>query len=94
MQYSYNRFVFSVQRCLYELLNRDIFALAQSVGWGHWDREKERYIPDNKRYCINAPMGHLPIVRLTFQNDKWDDYIIDYLPALLQKISSCSCDEI
>src|SRR5919202_766716 len=93
VRYSYGRFGLSVQERLYELLGRDIVALAKAVNWGRWhkdkDDKKERYISSDKDYSINAPVGHLPIIFISFWRD---DYLIRYLPSFLEKISACSLD--
>jgi polyhydroxyalkanoate synthesis regulator phasin len=84
LKYSYGRFGFSVQKRLYELLQRDIIALSEALNWGTWDDKKTRYAPKDKQYSINSPVGHLPIVDV---NDFHHE--IYYLPSLLENIPSC-----
>jgi archaellum component FlaC len=93
IKYSYGRFGFSIQQRLYDSFKRDIVALVKAIKWASWDYEEERYYwneeDEYKKYSINAPVGHLPIIHL---NNCHDYEVIYYLPFILKKISSCGSD--
>jgi len=60
VKYSYGRFGFSVQKCIYDQCGRNGDTFGDRVGW----RVNNKWLyPSDLTFTMNAPLGHLPGLR-------------------------------